>query len=196
VLGALHAALFTPEAVAFLRRRIVERLRAAAATNATDANILSARLQRTQERIHALVRFIAEGDESPSVREALRDFEALARIDGDAIDALRVAKKSPVRLPSPEDLLTRARDLERVIAAEPMRGRETLRGVLHDGKVTMFPQDDGSYVAEVGFQTLATLGGCRMSSDAEDVGPTKIAVPKPYDRRHRSRRTRPTKLSR
>jgi site-specific DNA recombinase len=186
VLAALHAALFTAEAVAFLRRRIVERLRAATATNTNEISILSSRLQRTRERIRGLVTFIADGDESASVREALRDLEAQARIDGDSIEALRVAKRSPVRLPSPEDLLIRARDLERVIAAEPMRGREALRSVLHDGKVTMFPQDDGSYVADVGFQTFATLGGSRMSRDAEEVGRTKIAVPKPFDRRRRS----------
>jgi hypothetical protein len=54
-----------------------------------------------------------------------------------------------------------------------MRGREAHRGVLHDGKVTMFSQDDGSYVAVAGFQTFATLSGPGISNDAEELGRTR-----------------------
>jgi hypothetical protein len=45
-----------------------------------------------------------------------------------------------------------------------MRGREALRGLLQDGKVTMHPQDDGSYVAEFGFLPMVIVEAGRKAN--------------------------------
>lgn len=68
-----------------------------------------------------------------SVRETLRDLEAQAKVDTDAVEQLNSELKSPVRLPTAEALADRAQDLEKIFAAEPVRAREALRGLFEHG---------------------------------------------------------------
>ena len=62
-----------------------------------------------------------------------------------------------------------------------MRGREALRGVLQEGRITMHPVSDGAYVAEFGFLALTAVGGSGQIPSA--VTSMKVNVPKPADRR-------------
>lgn len=183
VLDAIRAALFTPDAITYLRQRIVDGLRNAAACVASEQAVVSERLRRTQERIRGLITFIALGDHSQNIRDTLRDLEVQERNDTSALEELQVSQSKPIRLPSPEVLLDRARDLERLLAAEPMRGREVLRGVLQDGRITMHPLGDGAYVAEFGFLALAAVGGSGQPTAPSVVSPMKVNVPKSADRR-------------
>lgn len=185
VLDAIHAALFTPEAVAFLRKCIVDGIRNAGANVAGEETALSDRLRRTKERIRGLITFIADGDHSQNIRDTLRDLEAQARIDDDALQSLRALQKPPVQLPSPEVLLQRAHNLERVILADPTRGREALRNVLEHGKITMQPNNDGTYRAEFGFLALTAVGAAGQLGASRMATACSITVPKPADRRRK-----------
>lgn len=185
-MGALRNALFTPEAVKYLRKKIAERLRARAQRAEADLTERVERLHRTEDRIHGLVKFIADGDESKYVRETLRDLEAQAKIDASAVEALKRELKSPVRLPTPEALVDRARDLEKVFTAEPVRAREALRGVFENGRIEMHSGEDGTYVATATFLPFAAIAAGDLVARAGDE-PVKLAfevtVPKPPDRR-------------
>lgn len=185
VLGALREALFTPQAISFLRKRIVDGIRATTESAARDEAVLAERIRRTEERIRGLVTFVADGDHSQYVRDALRDLEAQAGIDRGALQTLRDTHKSPVKLPSPEFLIERARELERLILADPLRGREALRGVLREGKIVMRPQGDSAYLAEFDFLALVAVGG-GSSTDPQSVATRlSVLVPKPVDRRRK-----------
>jgi DNA invertase Pin-like site-specific DNA recombinase len=203
ILRAVRDSLFTPAALAFLRKRIAERLRDVAQTGAAEIKERVERLRRTEERIRGLVKFVAEGDHSQYVRETLRDLEAQALAERSAIDELTRTQKVPVKLPTPDALLDRARDLERVLAADPLRAREALREVFADGKIVVHPQSDGSYVAEATFLPLAAVAGTtpklvrraaskatglRALEDAVSVQ-MKVTVPKPPDGRFKRNAT-------
>lgn len=186
VFGALRQALFTPDAIAHLRKRIAERLRAAAQTGASEVDERVGRLRRTEERIQGLVRFISEGDDSPYVRSTLKDLEAQARADGAAIDELKRSLRAPVPLPSPDELLDRARDLEAAFATDPTRAREALRGVFVDGRIAVDAKEDGSWVARASLLPLVAVGGPGAKRDPAEgavVVALEIAIPKPPDRR-------------
>jgi site-specific DNA recombinase len=202
ILGGVCDALFTPAAIAFLRKRIVERLREVGRTGETDLQERLDRLRRTEDRIHWLIKFIADGDHSTYIRDTLKDLEAQARIDSAAIEALTQTLRAPVNLPTPEVLLDRARDLEKVLAADPLRAREALRAVFEDGRITVHPRADESYVAEGTFLPLIAIAdpsaGARhgattrraeafsMLSKTVTVS-MKVVVARPPDRRRKAR---------
>lgn len=153
------------------------------------------RLARTEERIGALVAFIADGDKSAYVRQALLDMEAQARTEQAAIAALKNAARAPVALPSPDELVERARDLERVVSAEPLAARERLRGLFVDGRILLRPAPEGATIVEAVFLPLVALSGHLGAQTAgaalggEDKGsvatPLRLVVPKPPDRRRK-----------
>ncbi len=150
---------------------------------------LLARLRRTEDRIHGLVKFIAEGDDSKYVRETLRDLEAQARIDTAAIEHLQRELKSPVRLPTPDALVERAHDLDTVLAADPVRAREAPRGAFENGRIEMHPGEDGTYTARATFLPLAAVVAGDLAARAGDAPvtvPFEVTVPRPPDRRRKA----------
>lgn len=188
IFRGVRDALFTPEAVAFLRKRIAERLREVVRSGDSELNERVERHRRTEDRIHGLVKFIAGGDESKYVRETLRDLEAQARCDSAAIGELKQSLSAPVSLPTPATLLERAHDLDRVLSAGPLRAREALRTVFEGGRIAVHPQPDGSYVAEGTFLPLVAMASVRTTEGNHTRGaavtvPLRVAVPKPLDRR-------------
>jgi hypothetical protein len=86
------------------------------------------RLARTEERIASLVRFIAEGDHSQYVRQALLDLEAQAKAEKVALSDLRAGGSAAVRLPSPEETVERALRFEEMLLRHLAGRREPLRG--------------------------------------------------------------------
>ena len=137
------------------------------------------------------MKFIAEGDDSKYVRETLRDLEAQAKIDTAALEDLKRELRSPVRLPTPDALVERARDLERVFEADPVRAREALRGVFENGRIAIHPAEDGTYVAKATFLPLAAIVAGDIvgrASDAPVKVPFEVMVPKPRDRRRKNLR--------
>jgi hypothetical protein len=85
-------------------------------------------------------------------------------------------------------LLERAHEIEKVRAADPVRGREALRGVFENGQIAMHPDEDGTYKAKATFLPFATIATGDLATRVGDE-PIKVAfevtVPKPPDRRRK-----------
>lgn len=157
IFEALRSSLFTSEAVDFIRKRIAERLGEIARTSTAELRERTARLLRTEERIGGLVRFVEEGNHSKAVRDGLMDLEAQAEAERFAIRSLKAQAGEPVSLPTPEVVLKRAQELDRVFRADPTLLRETLRRFFKDGRILLHPQPDGTYIAEGTMLPLVAL---------------------------------------
>ena len=66
-----------------------------------------ASLARTEQRSAALIRFLADGDNSEYVVTALRDLHAQARTEKAAVAALEVRGGIPISLPAPAEVAAR-----------------------------------------------------------------------------------------
>ena len=121
IFKALRDALFTPAAVAHLRRRIAERLGDSARVADAEMKERLDRLARTEQRIRGLVTFIADGDHSSYVRDTLRDLEAQASTERGAIKNMKDRMAAPVDRPTPDRILARAQKLGAVLTADPFK---------------------------------------------------------------------------
>ena len=157
IYGAIHAQLFTPKAVDYLRQRIAGMLGESNRTLNRELEEHRARLGRVEQKIRGLIEFIAGGERSEYITNTLRDFEAQARTEKAAITELLARAKSPARLPAPDEVLARAMDLEATLAGDPVRAREALRRLFKDGRIVLRPQPEGHYVAEADFFPLVAL---------------------------------------
>jgi hypothetical protein len=162
VLEAIGGALSSPESVAYIRRRLAERLGSLSRDSATEATERTARLERTEERIRGLIVMQAEGDRSHLVAQMRSDLEAQAEAERTAVEELRAQATAPIRLP-PVELLT-----DRVLALKALtdspdveRARAALKRYLRDGTITLSPDvgPDGkpAYVARAQFLPLVLL---------------------------------------
>ena len=126
-------------------------------TTNTEIEEHTLRLQRTEERIVGLVQFIADGDHSPAVRNALKDLEAQAKLEKEGISMFRRRASKPIRLPSIDELTDRALDIEAMVAADPTRAREELVKFFEGGRIIVKPQPGRFYVAEAKLFPLMIL---------------------------------------
>ena len=60
-------------------------------------------------------------------------------------------------LPSPDELLDLVFDISRRLTADTTRGREDLRHIFRDGRITLVPQPGGFYIAGSGVLPLVLL---------------------------------------
>lgn len=97
-----------PEALDYLRKQIAEYLGESNRDATRDLSERRASLARTEQRIAALIRFLADGDNSEYVVTALRDLHAQARTEKAAIAALEARGASPIALPTPAEVAERA----------------------------------------------------------------------------------------
>src|SRR5262249_309600 len=108
-------------------------------------------------RIHGLVVMIADGEKSEYMRTMLHDFEAQAKAEKAAIEELERQAEAPIRLPSPDEVLKRVFELEKLFAQDPTAGREPLARYFKDGKIRLQPQPDGVYLAKSELLPLVAL---------------------------------------
>jgi Arc/MetJ-type ribon-helix-helix transcriptional regulator len=128
------------------------------------------RLARTEARIHALVGFIANGDDSEYVRTALKDLEVQANQEKAAIRQIQRHAAEPITLPTPKQVLEVAQNISLVLEQDPIGAREALRRLFDSGHITLKPQPEGHYVAEATFFPLVALAQStkpRRASGAE-----------------------------
>jgi hypothetical protein len=166
ILSALRDRFGSPKAVTYLRQRIAEELGKANRGANAELEERRARLARTEERLRRLVDFLANGNASESVADAIKDLEVQARAERATIKATIDASYKPVRLPTPDDLLARARELNEVLSSDPTRGREALRRLFEGGQIKVTPQPGGTYVAE---STLLPM--MLFAPDAQNAAP-------------------------
>ena len=82
----------------------------------------------------------------------------------------------PVDLPSPDVLLERAIDLEALLAADPVRGREELKRLFENGRLLVEPQPEGHCIARGRLFPLALLS---LDLTAETYRPWSFSAPGP-----------------
>lgn len=157
IFRALRDALFTPEGIEYLRKHIAERLGELARRSTAEERELNERISRTETHLENLVRFVAEGNRSQTTGAAIKDREAQLRSDQLALAALKDRAMVPARLPTPEAILRRAQELDRVFRADPTRLREKLLRFFEKGRILLHPQADGTYVAMTALLPLVVL---------------------------------------
>lgn len=157
ILGALRERLTSPKALKLLRKRIAEGLAKRSSAANAELDERRARLGRTEERIQGLITFIADGDSSDYVRRTLEGLEAHAKAEKAAIRALERSADKPIQLPRVDELVRRAMDLEAMVKANPLQGREALKGYFEDGRITLEPHEEGYYIARSRFFPLMLL---------------------------------------
>ena len=147
VLGELRRRLTSPEAVAYLARRVEAELRTTSATISAELVRRKARLSELEVKLANLVEFVAGGDGSTAVRDALKRTEAEAEAERTAIAEL-AGQARPRRVPDVDAVVQHALDVETMVARDPTRAREALRNYFANGRIDLKPQIEGHYVAE------------------------------------------------
>lgn len=111
------------------------------------------RLVRHEQRIRGLIEMQIDGDNSPTVKEMRRDFEAQAVQERSAIDGLKAELAAPLKLPTPWELgEDRALGLDALHEAKGDQlgpAREQLKSLLGGGTIHLHPKpaDDPSHKA-------------------------------------------------
>lgn len=108
-------------------------------------------------QIERLVNFIADGHGTAAVAEKLRGLERQADAQRQSVAALEKDAAAVIQLPTPDDLLKLVFDLENRLKADPVRGREELRRIFRDGRITLVPQPAGFYIARSEILPLVLL---------------------------------------
>lgn len=168
VLDALRERLGGAEGLAYVRRRIAEGLGEIQRGATADLAERRGRLARTEERIKGLVTFIADGDRSEYVVTTLRDLEAQARTEKAAIAELESRADSPIKLPTPDEVLQRVFDFEARLKDDVLAGREALRELLRDGQIRLRPDPSGVFIARSAILPLRLLLAPETTKPAED----------------------------
>lgn len=166
VFDAIGARYNTPEATAFLRQAMVEAISSMSRTGNAELEERRARLERTEERIRHLIKFISEGESFDSVREALADLEAQAKQEKAAIARLRETAAKPIQLPTPDIIMNVWRNFERIAQSDALQTREALRSLFAGQPLRATPQPDGRYMAE-GQIDLSALFRLDLSSPGD-----------------------------
>lgn len=175
ILTALGERYRSPAAISYLRRKVAERLGELSREANSELQERRERLQRTEERLAGLITFVANGDQSDYVRKAIVDLEAQAKTEKAAIADLRAASSKPIELPSPDAIVERSLDLERIIATDPVRGRERLRRLFEGGQLALVPEGDGAYRAEGRLFPLGLLLESGGPDKSQSCGPALVA---------------------
>ena len=157
LLEAIRERLATPWGIDFARKCLAERLGDLQRSGGSELKDRLERHARTDARIANLVGFIADGDGSEAVRLALRDLEAQRRDEAGAIEHLRQQMRSPVRLPTRDEVRQRVFDLEALMTKHPIKAREVLRQFLRDGRIVLHPQPNGLFIARTDLLPLVVL---------------------------------------
>lgn len=147
LLDELRNRLASSEGLAYARKRIAERLGALSREQGGEMRERRRALETIEANIAKLVDFVTQGLGTKAVSDRLKALEREADDQRKALAALERAASSPIKLPTPDEMLAIVLDLERRLAANPTRGREELRRLFRDGRIDLIPQPDGFYVA-------------------------------------------------
>jgi hypothetical protein len=104
---------------------------------------LADRSRQNGARAPDTIEFIATGDRSEYVVATLRDLEAFARAEKAALAELAEQASRPLRLPSNDEVMALATDLEGCLTDDPEVGRATLRRWLSDGVIRVDQGPEG-----------------------------------------------------
>jgi hypothetical protein len=156
VLRAIQDDMSSPEGIAHYRKRVAEELRDYSRNLEARRKERTERLTRTEEKIRGLIEYIATGDRSEYVISTLHDLEAFARAEKAALAELAEQASRPLRLPSNDEVMALATDLEGRLTEDPEVGRATLRRWLSNGVIRVDQSPEGP-IAETELLPLMVL---------------------------------------
>lgn len=184
IMNAIKAHVSTGEAIDELRKRIAHWLGELTQKTNDRLKELRAWLARTEGRIDNLTLAIADGDFSPTLRERLKALETERAEVRRLIAEVEEAASTPVRLPSPDQIVAGALNLERAFEADPNAARDALAQLFEDGRITLHPKAPRAYVARsrifLGGLAGPTGGSPRLSrvgsaSSTSGIAPAQLA---------------------
>jgi len=161
ILEAIHRAVASPDAAAYVRHRLAERMGALSRESGAELTERSGRLKRVEERVRSIILMQVDGDRSPMVAQMRADLEAQAQAERVAVSELQAQADAPIRLPPVELITERVLALKALTESADVDGaRATLRRYLKDGQVTLTPEPFGdaqAYTARAEFLPLVML---------------------------------------
>lgn len=131
--------------IAYVRRRVAERLAEVARGRDGQANEVRKRIARTERRLANLVDMLAEGDKSTSVRSAVADLETQLNVDRGALAAVEATARAPLHLPTVIEAMDEVFYVLKALKEDPVAAREALARWFKNACITMELGDDGVY---------------------------------------------------
>jgi DNA invertase Pin-like site-specific DNA recombinase len=197
ILDELRRRLFSDQGIAYARKKLAERLGELERDRDSELRAGRQKLAKLERQIAHLIDFIADGGRSPGLADKLRGLENEAESERARAAALAKQSVAAIPLPAPEDLMEMVFDLEKRLLGDPTRGREELRCIFRDGRITLVPEPGGFYVARseilplvlltqtpsaVGdrggrYTALCCAGAQLEFSDQQDHGVAEVWVP-------------------
>ncbi len=178
ILAAVAQTVQGDAAVQHIRKRLAKRLGTLSGQIDDELRDRTHRLARVEDRIRGIIEMQAEGDRSPYLAEARRDFEAQASTERVAVSALRARAARPIPLPPANEIIDRVQSLQALVDAQGddvERGREALRRYLKGGAIECHPRE-GRYLANFELLPLAILLDTpRAPADGEGRCPEVVA---------------------
>ena len=87
----------------------------------------------------------------------MRALEREMAIERRTVAALEKNATTPIRLPTPEEMIRLVFDLEPRLMADVSKGREELRRLFRNGRIDLVPQPGGFYIARSEILPLVLL---------------------------------------
>ena len=163
VIDLIGTRLRSPQAIAFLADKLMQKAAQAEGTAAVECRATDKALADALGRIDRLVENLATGTLSPlaagPINQALEKAEASRMALESKLHELEGQLEARNAVPSKEELQKRARclldDLQGQLRRDPIKAREQIRAFLVDGKINMEAREGGSWAAH--FKYFPTL---------------------------------------
>jgi len=143
LLDELRRRLTSDRGIAYARKMLVEKLAEVARQRDAEVGERRRRIEKLTQQIDQLVDYVADGHGTAAVADKLRALEAERDSERAAFAVVEGQLTQPIKLPAPEDLYEVVFDLDRRLMADVAAGREQLRRLFRDGRITMLPKRNG-----------------------------------------------------
>jgi hypothetical protein len=98
------------------------------------------------------------------ITNALREMEAHAAAERQAVADLDRLATDPIRLPTPDEVMARFKSVQELLDEDPIAAREELKRYFADARIRMELDDNGSYVAQWRLSPAIFLGGTQNAA--------------------------------
>lgn len=157
ILDELRRRLFSDNGIAYARKQLAERLGSIERERAGELRVQRQKVDKVVRQRDQLIDFIADGGRYAGLAEKLGGLEREVETERARLRALERESMGAVPLPAPDELMAIVFDLEKRLQADPTRGREELRRIFRDGKITLVPEPAGFYIARSEILPLVLL---------------------------------------
>ena len=157
IIGRVRDMLMSREILEYIIETTNRKLAAMSQRFRQDLDDSRRRLAKMESRIESLVELLADGERSDYVRRTLRDLESQAKGEKRTIADLEARTRAQTaELPSVEQVIGAFLDMNATLQTDVAAGRERLRQLFKDGKISLIPDGD-CYVAKAQISPFAPL---------------------------------------